>query len=307
MYQMGIELVYENSTNNKTLEGVYHKGQAKIWDGKEALSDLIKLHGGLHLEEDKINSIQNIFSTILWGEYAAWNVSAELAANINDFGAKMAATSQAHDEARHYYVMQDYFKHLNIKPKKLPPNIYKVINAVSETNNLAKKLIGMQLMIEPIAITIFKLVIRSRVEPVLCDLLRLYEIDEARHMALGIKYLPQMIKNMSRYELADLLVWQLRMMLLEVDGLKELEEDFINLGFDINEVYALAESKQLEAIELLSSQLNLRIKPWTVMKGLVRLKKKVIFDNVSYEKFGRFHKQYSYEGYRATDNGLKNV
>jgi hypothetical protein len=268
--------------HNKVLEGVYHKGQAKIWDGKKILPELVELHGGLNLDKDKVQSIQNIFSTILWGEYAAWNVSAELAVSIDDFGAKMAATSQAHDEARHYYVLQDYFRMLGVEPKGLPPNIHKVLSSVSKTDNLAKKLIGMQLMIEPIAITIFKFVIKSKVEPVLCDLLKLYEIDEARHIALGAKYLPSLIKDMSYYEVADILFWQLRMMLLEIDGLKELEADFENLGFDINEVYYFAEAKQLEAIGLLNDQLSLKIKPWAAMRGLVRLKKRVVFDNASY-------------------------
>ena len=36
-------------------------------------------------------------------------------------------------------------------------------------------------------------------------------------------------------------------MLLEVDGLKDLKNDFEALGFSVDEVYYLAESKQMEA------------------------------------------------------------
>ena len=174
---------------SQTLEGIYHKGQNKAWNGKEVLDELINRHNGISLSKDKIESIQNIFSIILLGEYAAWNVSSELAVSIDHLEAKMAATSQAHDEARHFYVMQDYFKHLGCSPNPLPKNVAKVIKAVSETDNFAKKLLGMQLMIEPIALTVFKFVIKSEVEPVLCEMLRLYEKDEARHVAFGIKYL----------------------------------------------------------------------------------------------------------------------
>ena len=231
----------------KTLEGIYHKGQDHIWNGNDVLADLIDKHNGISISEDKIESIQNIFSVIYWGEYAAWNISSELALNIDTFEAKMAATSQAHDEARHHYVMEKYLSNIGCEPKPLPHNSSKALNFVLDANTLPKKLLGMQLMVEPIAVTIFKLVIQSKIEPVLCDLLRYYERDESRHIALGVKYLPTLIRTMNYYEILDLFLWQLRLMLIEVDGLKELKEDFENLGFNINEVYSLAEKKQLEA------------------------------------------------------------
>tara|TARA_Y100000034_G_C6774665_1_gene345793 strand:- start:14 stop:841 length:828 start_codon:yes stop_codon:yes gene_type:complete len=261
----------------KTLENLYHKGQNNIWDGKDVLGSLIEEHGGVNLPEEKIKSIENIFSVIFWGEYAAWNVSSELALKINSFEAKMAATSQAHDEARHFYVMRDYLEYIGCKPKPLSTNISKALNFVLKTNSLEKKLLGMQLMVEPIAITIFKLVIQSNIEPVLCSLLRLYEKDEARHIALGVKYLPPLISKMNYYEVVDLFTWQLRLMLIEVDGLKEMEGDFINLGFSIDDVYAMAESKQLEATKLMGDELGIPDYTWDIMSNIVRFKKNLRF------------------------------
>jgi hypothetical protein len=266
----------------KILEGIYHKGQNHIWDGNDVLSRLMDKHGGASLPKDKIESIQNIFSVIYWGEYAAWNISSELALGIDTFGAKMAATSQAHDEARHFYVMEKYLNNIGCKPKPLPHNSSKALNFVLDANTLPKKLLGMQLMVEPIAVTIFKLVIQSKVEPVLCDLLRYYERDESRHIALGVKYLPKLIKTMNYYEVLDLFLWQLRLMLIEVDGLKELKKDFENLGFRADEVYSLAEKKQLEAARLMGEELGMRYSPWDLMKNIVRIKKEIKFSDNSY-------------------------
>ena len=164
----------KNSINNRTLETLYHKGQSNIWDGKETLSSLVKEYGKTDLSKEQIKSIENIFSVIFWGEYAAWNISSELALRLDSFEAKMAATSQAHDEARHFYVMRDYLDHIGVEPKPLPRHAARTLNFVLDTDNLAKKLLGMQLMVEPIAITIFKLVIKSNIDPVLCNLLKLY-------------------------------------------------------------------------------------------------------------------------------------
>jgi len=271
-----------NLEYSRVLEGLYHKGQNNIWDGKSILSSLIEEHGSPSLSKEQIDSIKNIFSVIFWGEYAAWNVSAELALKIDSFEAKMAATSQAHDEARHFYVMRDYLNYIGVEPEPLPRNASKALNFVLNTNSLPKKLLGMQLMVEPIAITIFKLVIQSDIDPVLCNLLRLYEKDEARHIALGVKFLPVLIKEMSYYEVLDLFLWQLRLMLIEVDGLKELKEDFENLGFAVDDVYNLAESKQLEAARLMGEELGLRYPPWGVMRNVVKFKKHLkLSDNSS--------------------------
>src|SRR5688572_7817486 len=90
------------------VERLYHVGQAKAWDGKQVLKDLIKKHGGIRIPPEKRQAIAEIFSTILWGELAAWSISADLALQLEDTEAKMAATSQCHDEARHFYTMRDY-------------------------------------------------------------------------------------------------------------------------------------------------------------------------------------------------------
>ena len=67
-------------------------------------------------------------------------------------------------------------------------------------DHLAKKLIGMQLLIEPVALTLFHIVRKLKLEPVLSELLPYYERDEARHIALGIQYLPAMLTQMSPAE-----------------------------------------------------------------------------------------------------------
>ena len=71
-------------------------------------------------------------------------------------------------------------------------------------------------------------------------------------------------------------------MLIEVDGLKELRKDFENLGFSVDDVYNLAESKQLEAARLMGDELGLRHPPWGVMRNVVKFKKHLkLSDNLS--------------------------
>ena len=100
------------------LERLYHMGQTSAWDGREVLQSLLKKHGGIHIAEDKKAAIARIFSIILWGELAAWTISADLAEMLDDVEAKMAASGQVFDEARHFYTMRDYLLELGIA---IPP------------------------------------------------------------------------------------------------------------------------------------------------------------------------------------------
>jgi len=201
-------LLEKEAKSARLLEGIYHRGQTKIWDGNQILDDLIGKHGAIKVDGEDAVALKNIFSIILWGELVAWKVSLQLGAEIDDFSAKLAATSQAHDEARHFYVMKDYLDLLGHKPAPLTPSVARVLNEVLQTKNLAKKLLGMQLMIEPIALTIFRFTRQLNVEPILTDLLSYYEIDEARHVALGIQYLPRLMRRMNKLQLASLIMWQ---------------------------------------------------------------------------------------------------
>src|SRR5262245_8588243 len=102
------DYVAEAQAKYGKVERLYHVGQKQAWDGKVLLPELIKKHGGIDIPPEKRKAIAEIFSVILWGELAAWSISADLALQLDDTEAKMAATSQCHDEARHFYTMRDY-------------------------------------------------------------------------------------------------------------------------------------------------------------------------------------------------------
>ncbi len=261
----------------RILEGVYHKAQDKIWNGTEVLNELLEIHGPISISEEYSEAIKNIFSIILWGELVAWKVSLQLGAHIDDFSAKMAATSQAHDEARHFYVMKDYLDLLGHNPGPLSPKVSKVLEEVLHTKNLAKKLLGMQLMVEPIALTIFRFTRKLNVEPILTDLLAFYEIDESRHIALGIQYLPKLIKRMNKLQLASLVIWQAKVINAEIKGLKEIENDVIALGLEPLEIFEYAEKKQMECFELIAKQMGISLPLLHPLKKIIEFRKALAF------------------------------
>lgn len=238
------------------LAGLYHKGQKSAWDGRKVLAQLLEEHGEIQLPEEQRHALTKIFAVILWGELAAWKISAQLAVRLEPLEAKLAATSQAHDEARHFYVMHDYLEHLSEVPTKVGPAVERVLMGTLTANSLPKKLMGMQMMIEPLALTLFQVVRRKQIEPVLSELLTYYERDEARHVALGVLHMPKLLKKMSYREALDLWVWEFGEYWAQFAMLRELEPHFRAVGIDPREVVQTARDKQVRANLMLIEELG---------------------------------------------------
>lgn len=260
--------------STEILESIYHKGQEKIWDGRSVLSELIDKHDGIgDLEPDQSQALQNIFAVILEGEHAAWKISLQLADRLENTEARMAATSQAHDEARHFYVMRDYLRMTGYTPRDIPSSVKQALDMVVRTDSLPKKLLGMQLMVEPVALTIFQEIRRVSPEPVLADLLEYFERDEARHVALGVHHLPAVVKDMKHIHVVSLIAWQLRIFMLELQGLKELKPDFEALGLNIEDIFSLAENKQIGALQDFVAELGISPAVWEPIRYIIRYQK----------------------------------
>lgn len=232
------------SRRAKRMESIYHVGQDRIWDGRHVLAELIARHGRPKLEARERRALSQIFSVIMWGELAAWKISAQLTEAIVPLEAKLAAASQVHDEARHFYVMHDYLEALGEKPPKLDYWSKRVLSMTLGTKSLAKKLLGMQLTIETIALTIFQRVRELDVEPVLSELLPYYERDEARHVGLGIQLLPSLVASMSYAERIDLAVFHFDLYGSAVMSLKSLDPALTSIGVDPRSILAIGFRKQ---------------------------------------------------------------
>ncbi|MEK6609078.1 MAG: ferritin-like domain-containing protein [Myxococcota bacterium] len=233
------------------LGAIYHRGQDLAWDGRAVLAELVEKHGGIRLDDARRRALSRLFGIIMWGELAAWKISAQLADRLEPLEAKLAATSQAHDEARHFYVMHDYLRLLGFVPTTLDRFARVPLDLVLETDDLAAKLLGMQLQVETLALTIFQAIRETRVEPVLADLLLYFEKDEARHVGLGVQLLPSMLRRKNVAQGLRLLVFQLQVIFWSLAELKALEPDMRVLGLDPRRIMTLGKQKQLAAYEQL--------------------------------------------------------
>jgi hypothetical protein len=229
---------------------IYHRGQDLAWNGREVLASLVEKHGGVHLPKEKHQAMRDVFGPIMWGELAAWKISAQLADRLEPIEAKMAATSQAHDEARHFYVMHDYLElAVGGAPRGMHRASEKLLGTVLATDDLCCKLLGMQLQVETTALTLFQHAREAKLEPVLTELLPYFEKDEARHVGLGTQCLPMLLKKQSRLDAARFSKFALEVTFWLLASNKAMEGSLRALGLDPRRVLTLAKSKQLLVFE----------------------------------------------------------
>lgn len=255
-YQLGDrDIVRQAEARTRTIERIYHKGQELAWNGPQVLEELIEKHGGIHMPADKKEAFGRVASVLLWGELAAWSISADLALKLNDVETKMAASSQVFDEARHFYTLREYMWRADVPITELGGYSHTLLTTLLETDNLLHKLVGMQLMVESAAVILFKMIAEARIEPVLSDLLYYFERDEARHVGLGALSLPQILADLSNIDATRLWLFQMRLNLLMLAGGLSMRESFAELGVDQAEMQRYAFRMQRDIFKRMSEQL----------------------------------------------------
>ena len=233
------------------LANIYHRGQDLIWNGRLVFSDAISKHGGLRLDGPRRDALGAVLSVLMWGELAAWKIAAQLADALEPLEAKLAATSQTHDEARHFYVMHDYLSALGFSAQPLDRRSRVLLDTALMAKDPCLKIHGMQLLIESMALTLFQALRERRIEPVLSELLLYFEKDEARHVGLGLQFLPDEMRKLSRVRAVRLLAFQIELLLAAIAELKALEPHLYVLDIDAREVFLLGTAKIALAIEML--------------------------------------------------------
>ncbi len=144
-------------------------------------------------------------SNFLHGEQGALMVAAQLVNAVPHTDAKFYAATQTMDEARHVEVFAKYIKKLDeIRP--IAPALKTILDATLETENWMKKLVGMQIVVEGLALYSFREMRNLTQEPLLRDLLTYVARDESRHHAYGVQYIERCVpclNDAQREELED--------------------------------------------------------------------------------------------------------
>ena len=139
-------------------------------------------------------------SSILHGEQGALNLSASLCHVLYDQGAQEYAANQTREEARHVTAFAKYIKARWGKPAACSPVLQNLLVDIIGSPEVYKKIIGMQMLIEGLAMGAFASFFNVITDPLGKKLLQLVMTDEAFHHKFGKIWADRTIPKLSAEE-----------------------------------------------------------------------------------------------------------
>ena len=142
-------------------------------------------------------------SQFLHGEQGALIVASQLVGGVPWMDAKYYAGTQTMDEARHVEVFSRYLHEKLEWEWPITDTLKELLDATIQDSRWDFKYLGMQVLIEGLAMAAFGNLFQLTQEPLLKELLRYVMRDESRHVAFGVLSLRDYYTDMPANELAD--------------------------------------------------------------------------------------------------------
>jgi len=207
------------------LRDLYEKAKRDQWNGTTQLkwdTDVDPEHGILPEQLNPLNGfapyerltpkekdhlrhgqISLQLSQFLHGEQGALIVASQLVGAVPWIDAKYYAGTQTMDEARHVEVFSRYLTDKLQWQWPVNESLKELLDATITDSRWDFKYLGMQIIIEGLAMAAFGNLFQITQEPLLKELVRYVMKDESRHVAFGVLSLSDYYADMSASEMRD--------------------------------------------------------------------------------------------------------
>jgi hypothetical protein len=125
-------------------------------------------------------------SQFLHGEQGALLATAQLVDSVTDLDSKLYGATQVVDEARHVDVYNRYLHEKIGFSYAINPHLKTLLDMILKDSRWDMKFLGMQIMVEGLALAAFGMIRMNTPDPLLRDLTAYVMGDEARHVAFGV-------------------------------------------------------------------------------------------------------------------------
>jgi hypothetical protein len=193
-------------------------------------------------------SLLRSFSSILHGEQGALNLSASLCHVLYDQGAQEYAANQTREEARHVTAFAKYIKARWGRPVEPSGVLKDLLVEIISAPEVYKKIIGMQMLVEGLAMGAFATFFQKLNDPLGKKLMQLVMTDEAFHHKFGKIWADRTVPKLSPEEHAIVEDWAAHcFQVLLVNLVSPAEQR------DLYEEFGLDPDKVLEEIQKLAT------------------------------------------------------
>ena len=214
------------------LNRLYEKAKVSMWNGEtdlpwetevdqeKVVADNAMASGGFdadidvsgtpmeHWDELKwlefgVESQNWMLSQFMHGEQGALICTAKIVETVPWIDAKYYASTQVMDEARHVEVFAKYLDTKLSGHYPINAHLGMLLDDIVEDSRWDMTYLGMQIMVEGLALAAFGFMHQMTTEPLLKKLLRYVMSDEARHVAFGVLSLKEYYADLSDAEMKE--------------------------------------------------------------------------------------------------------
>ena len=153
--------------------------------------------------ELSLESMNWRLSQFMHGEQGALICTAKIVETVPWIDAKYYAATQVMDEARHVEVFAKYLDEKLTGTYPINAHLKLLLDDIVEDSRWDMTYLGMQIMVEGLALAAFGFMHMLTNEPLLKQLLRYVMSDEARHVAFGVLSLKEYYAELSDVELRE--------------------------------------------------------------------------------------------------------
>ncbi|HSP03722.1 MAG TPA: ferritin-like domain-containing protein [Acidimicrobiales bacterium] len=249
------------------LNRLYEKAKTSMWNGETDLDWSIEVDqeavvvanaagaGGLGPEMDVsgtpfatwgekewlqlgVESQNWMLSQFMHGEQGALLCTAKIVETVPWIDAKYYAATQVMDEARHVEVFAKYLDTKLSGHYPLNAHLGLLLDDIIEDSRWDMTYLGMQIMVEGLALAAFGFIHQMTTEPLLKKLLRYVMSDEARHVAFGVLSLKEYYAELSDAEMKERQEFAFEAAVRMRDRFLQ-QEVWARMGLDVKEVLPL--------------------------------------------------------------------
>jgi hypothetical protein len=179
--------------------------EAPKWDlmGLDVKGTPMAAWGGKEWVQWNIEQQNWMLSQFMHGEQGALVCTAKIVETVPWIDAKYYAATQVMDEARHVEVFAQYLDTKLSGHYPLNVHLGMLLDDIIGDSRWDLTYLGMQIMVEGLALAAFGLMHNLTQEPLLKKLLRYVMADEARHVAFGVLSLKEYYAELSDKEMAE--------------------------------------------------------------------------------------------------------
>jgi hypothetical protein len=221
-------------------------------------------------------------SQFLHGEQGALIVASQLVGGVPWIDAKYYAGTQTMDEARHVEVFSRYLREKLEWEWPINASLKELLDATIKDSRWDFKYLGMQIIIEGLAMAAFGNLYQLAREPLLKELLKYVMKDESRHVAFGVLSLRDYYQDLPASEMKDredFIIYACELMRNRLVG----DEIARAMGWNANEVRdaVLASAPA----QMFRKMLFMRIVPNLKKLGLLTQRVRTSFDELGILQF----------------------